>query len=304
MGDELASYQFIRPNWLARGLAGCSTPSCRASAIAACRTAKICAASLTTWAQGQDGTGHQFRHRRGQDGAGGWPGCPHAPGIGRRPVVLYTGVLDQFQRIDLLLEAMKEVVWYEPRAKLLIVVTIPHAGHQARIQQQAQELGIARNVIMTDPQTLSSLPDFLAAGDVAVVPRPAAAGFPIKLLNYMAAQGRACCSRAPARQDSSTAKTCCWLLPTPARRWAKAFWNCSGTPSSGVGWAGMGSATCGLHHDRLVVAQRICDAYVRTMRSAGAKLKIARRLKNPRRFAMSAPPSARVFMIGWDGADL
>jgi glycosyltransferase involved in cell wall biosynthesis len=35
--------------------------------------------------------------------------------------------------------------------------------------------------------TLDELPDFLAAADVAVVPRPESAGIPTKLLNYMAA---------------------------------------------------------------------------------------------------------------------
>src|SRR5207247_9901401 len=92
-------------------------------------------------------------------------------GLNDDPVVLYTGVLNEFQRIDLLLEAMKEVIRHEPRARLLMVVNIPHAGHEARIQQQAQEMGLAQHLVMTDPQPLSALPDFLAAGDVAVVPR-------------------------------------------------------------------------------------------------------------------------------------
>jgi len=64
---------------------------------------------------------------------------------------------------------------------------------------------------MTDPQTLSSLPDFLAAGDVAVVPRPRGR-VPIKGAQLHGAQRPCVCSRAPARQDSSPRKRaagCC-----------------------------------------------------------------------------------------------
>src|SRR5262249_55191817 len=121
-------------------------------------------------------------------------------GLGAAPVVLYTGVLDEFQRIDLLLEAMKQVLWYEPTARLLIVVTIPHAGHIARIKRQAEELGIAAHVTLTDPEPLDKVRDFLAAADVAVVPRPQAPGFPIKLLNYMAA-ARPCVLFASSASD-------------------------------------------------------------------------------------------------------
>ncbi|OAI40713.1 hypothetical protein AYO40_04470 [Planctomycetaceae bacterium SCGC AG-212-D15] len=112
-------------------------------------------------------------------------------GLGKSPVVLYTGVLDHFQRLDLILEAMKQVLAGEPEARLLIVQTVPETKFVDLLRCQAEQLGIADRLIFTEPQALEQIPDFLAAADVAVVPRPQAPGFPIKLLNYMAA-GKAC----------------------------------------------------------------------------------------------------------------
>jgi 1,2-diacylglycerol 3-alpha-glucosyltransferase len=48
------------------------------------------------------------------------------------------------------------------------------------------ELGFASHFTIAS-STLDELPDFLAAADVAVVPRPNSPGIPTKLLNYMAA---------------------------------------------------------------------------------------------------------------------
>src|SRR5207249_4437771 len=104
------------------------------------------------------------------------------------PVLVYSGVLDEFQRLDLLLEAVAHICLYEPAVKLLIVVTIANAGHLADLDRRARTLGIAKHVVVTDPQPLERIRDFLAAADVAVVPRPRAPGFPIKLLNYWAAK--------------------------------------------------------------------------------------------------------------------
>ena len=122
----------------------------------------------------------------------GWPAATATavraalrPGAG--PVVLYTGVLDEFQRIDLLLEAMAEVGRHEPEAKLLIVVTIPQPKHLAASASPGRGAGGRRPRGADRPAAVGRGPRLPEAGDVAVVPRPQAPGFPIKLLNYMAA---------------------------------------------------------------------------------------------------------------------
>ncbi|HEX6960690.1 MAG TPA: glycosyltransferase family 4 protein [Lacipirellula sp.] len=112
-------------------------------------------------------------------------------GLGDEPVVLYSGVIDQFQRLDLLIGAMAHVLKRIPRAKLLILANVPNAKHEAAIRDEAERLGIGSRVILNTPCDMEKGLRLLSICDVAVVPRPQAPGFPIKLLNYMAAQ-RAC----------------------------------------------------------------------------------------------------------------
>ena len=103
------------------------------------------------------------------------------------PVVLYTGALERFQRVDYLISAMVHVLQDVPDAKLLIVGNILNETARDEYKQQAADLGIQDSILFIDAVSLNQLPDYLAAGDVAVVPRPSCPGYPIKLLNYMAA---------------------------------------------------------------------------------------------------------------------
>ncbi|MBF0381722.1 MAG: glycosyltransferase family 4 protein [Magnetococcales bacterium] len=104
-----------------------------------------------------------------------------------QPVIMYTGALEAFQQLEILFEAMPGVVEKYPQAMLMMVGNIPNPKNQRKFEQLAQELGVEENVSFIKSLALSDLPDYLAAADVAVVPRPTCPGFPVKLLNYMAA---------------------------------------------------------------------------------------------------------------------
>ncbi|MBI3810677.1 MAG: glycosyltransferase family 4 protein [Nitrospirae bacterium] len=108
-------------------------------------------------------------------------------GIGSHPVVMYTGTMDPFQRIDYLLRAMQKVVSALPETRLMIVSNIVVKEFLDRHRMLARDLGIEDRVIFTGPIPLPELPSYLAAADVVVMPRPACPGHPVKLLNYMAA---------------------------------------------------------------------------------------------------------------------
>ncbi|MDO8412666.1 MAG: glycosyltransferase family 4 protein [Gallionellaceae bacterium] len=108
-------------------------------------------------------------------------------GLGSAPLVLYTGALDDFQRIDYLLKAMQRTLQLKPDAHLLIAGSVKNADAQQRYQAMAQALGITAHVTFVEVVPLTELADYLAAGDVTVVPRPECPGHPVKLLNYMAA---------------------------------------------------------------------------------------------------------------------
>jgi 1,2-diacylglycerol 3-alpha-glucosyltransferase len=270
MGDELPTYNFIRPRWAAVALA-------RMLDAVVPRLADRCvphSANMKEFFQRMGlqartdavvpfginldrlarGDGHAVRARYG---------------LAEAPVVLYAGVLDEFQRLDLLLGAMKLVSEQEPKAKLLIVVTIPNGKHVAALRGQIEALGIADRVVVTEPQPLDAIPEVLAACDVAVVPRPGAPGFPIKLLNYMAAR-RACVLFASSASTGLSHRQNAYLV-SPDGSDALALGILDVLRDAGLrqrlGYNGYQFVRA--RHDRRLIARQICACYFRVLARAG-----------------------------------
>ena len=104
-----------------------------------------------------------------------------------RPVVMYTGVLDAYQRIDYLLRAFAVALREKPDALLLVVTPLVSEASENQHKQLAAKLGISYSIVWISPHPLHDLPSYLALADVCVVPRPECPGHPVKLLNYMLA---------------------------------------------------------------------------------------------------------------------
>ncbi len=119
--------------------------------------------------------------------------------VGARPIVMYTGVNSAFQRLDYLLRAFTIVLAAEPSAMLLIVSPLGEEADRETNLALAQSLGISDSVLFIGPHTLDELPDYLAMADVTVVPRPDCPGHPIKLLNYMMAARPIVCFAGAAK---------------------------------------------------------------------------------------------------------
>ena len=105
---------------------------------------------------------------------------------GGGPLIVYTGTFDEFQGLDYLMAAFRIIHEHKPSARLLLLSSTITRAHRAKYETMARELGFASRFTIAS-STLDELPDFLAAADVAVVPRPNSPGIPTKLLNYMAA---------------------------------------------------------------------------------------------------------------------
>jgi len=101
--------------------------------------------------------------------------------------VIYTGILDRLQRTDYLLRAMGRVVAEFPESRLLLVATIFKDDDLRECRKLISELELEEHVIIAAGTAFEEIPFFLASADVAVVCRPRCPGFPVKLLNYMAA---------------------------------------------------------------------------------------------------------------------
>jgi glycosyltransferase involved in cell wall biosynthesis len=103
------------------------------------------------------------------------------------PVVMYTGILDRLQRIDYLLKAMKIVLAGLPDARLLLVATIAKDDDLKECRDMITELQMEKQVVVATHTAFKEVPSYLASANVAVICRPRCPGFPVKLLNYMAA---------------------------------------------------------------------------------------------------------------------
>jgi glycosyltransferase involved in cell wall biosynthesis len=265
MIDELPTYGFIRPRWLANLLARglddwvpwlgdrCIPHSANVERFLrekglADRCEPVVNFGIDVEAMSH-GNGRSIRASHG------W---------GDRPIVLYAGVLDEFQRLDLLTDAMKLVLFENPLALLVIVTTIPHAGHLDRLRRQAADAGILERLFITEPQPLSAVPDYLAACDVAVVPRPQAQGFPTKLLNYMAAS-RACVLFASSASTGLIHGDNVYLAePDTASALAEGVIAVLGDRSLRERLSKNGHQFVRHHHGRLGTAEKLCQAYRHT----------------------------------------
>ncbi len=124
--------------------------------------------------------------------------CPPAPGSARAarvaalrarlglpqgaPVVVYLGLLAEYQGLSLLLRAAQRVLQAEPDVYFLL---LGYPG-QAHYGAQAAALGIADRVRLPGRVPYEQAPDYLALGTLAVAPKVSATEGNGKVLNYMA----------------------------------------------------------------------------------------------------------------------
>src|SRR5438034_4280564 len=188
MSDELAGYGFIRPAWLARAIARgldwfvpifpdritAVSPELKQwfvkRGIAERKLDMIPAGIVPQMFDNTDPEKIRRRH-----------------GIHGRPIVMYTGVLNGFQRIDYLLRAFAVVSKQLPDVLLVMVSPLVSESHEKEHKKLAERLGISDSIMWIAPHSLEDLPSYLALANVTVISRPECPGHPVKLLNYMLA---------------------------------------------------------------------------------------------------------------------
>jgi len=100
----------------------------------------------------------------------------------QRQVVVYLGLLAEWQGTGLLLQAAARLISRRPDVHFLIM-GFPAVG---TYRWQARKLGLDSHVTFTGKIPYERAPDFLALGDVAVAPKISTTEGSGKLLNYMA----------------------------------------------------------------------------------------------------------------------
>jgi 1,2-diacylglycerol 3-alpha-glucosyltransferase len=200
MSDELAGYRFIRPAWLARTMARgldwfipifpdhvtAVSPELKEwfvkRGIAERKVDMIPAGIVPEMFDNADPDKTRRRH-----------------GINGRAIVMYTGVLNAFQRIDYLLRAFAVVSKQLPDARLVMVSPLVSESHEREHKEAAERLGISDSIMWIAPHSLEDLPNYLALADVTVISRPECPGHPVKLLNYMLAGKPIVCFKGAAK---------------------------------------------------------------------------------------------------------
>ncbi len=104
-------------------------------------------------------------------------------GLERRRVVLYTGNLEVYQGVDLLVAATQRVC-----AELPEVVTLIVGGDRRRLgrmRARVAEQGLADHVRLIGPRPIEQMALYMAAADVLVSPRCQGENTPLKIYTYM-----------------------------------------------------------------------------------------------------------------------
>jgi len=116
------------------------------------------------------------------------PGCGPSAGRAARPGgalhAVYAGNLDAYQGIEILLAALREAA---PSLRGALVLAIVTASGTRRLEEAITALGLGGLVRVTPHGSVRDAWLAVADADIAVVPRSAPGGFPIKLVNALSA---------------------------------------------------------------------------------------------------------------------
>jgi glycosyltransferase involved in cell wall biosynthesis len=103
--------------------------------------------------------------------------------LGEGPVVVYTGTLERYQGLDLLLEAIPRVARMLPSVRFLIVGG--SAEDSAALGARAAELGVRDNVLDIPAVPPDEVHVYQRAADILVTTRTRGTNTPLKLYQYL-----------------------------------------------------------------------------------------------------------------------
>src|SRR5260370_4452230 len=102
--------------------------------------------------------------------------------LGEGPTLVYTGTLEKYQGLDILLQSVQAVCDVYPKAQYVIVGGKPE--HVEELRMVAQRLGVAEHVIFVGQRPTEEMSHYMAIADVLVSPRSKGTHTPLKLYTY------------------------------------------------------------------------------------------------------------------------
>lgn len=98
-------------------------------------------------------------------------------------IFVYSGNLQPYQGIDLLLESFRIALATTPDLALAVIGGVPE--HVEKYRRKARDLGIDRRCFLLGPRPYDELDNYLAEADVVVCPRIRGINTPMKIFAYL-----------------------------------------------------------------------------------------------------------------------
>jgi glycosyltransferase involved in cell wall biosynthesis len=134
-------------------------------------------------------------------------------GIGERRAIVYTGNLESYQGIELLLPAFARVAGMRDDAVLVLVGGSP--AQIDAVRSRAAELGIEDRVVLTGQRPADEMPEWMAMGRLLVSPRLHGGNTPLKLFSYMWSATPIVATDLPTHTQVLDAASAMLCAPTP-----------------------------------------------------------------------------------------
>ncbi len=128
------------------------------------------------------------------------------------PVLLYTGTLEKYQGIDILLESVAAVCAEFPNARYIIAGGRP--DQIEKLQHLSQKLHVSKAVHFVGQRPLEEMPKYMALADILLSPRSKGTHTPLKLYTYLRSGVPMLATDIPAHTQILTPEVALLVPPT------------------------------------------------------------------------------------------
>ena len=130
-----------------------------------------------------------------------------------RPIAVYTGNLESYQGVDLLLEAAPHLV--ERIANAAIILVGGAADQVAATKEWLEERNLSDSVLLVGQRPPAEMPEWMALGDCLVSPRREGENTPLKIYTYMQSCVPIVATNLPTNTQVLDETTAILCEPTP-----------------------------------------------------------------------------------------